>query len=276
MGTPYALDRALVADPGARAGAALLYLPETESTQDVARALLRLGAPAGTAVLADHQTAGRGTRGRTWQAGAGDGIHLSVLAPVPPKPEAVPWLTPAAAIAVAQALRGLTSVPPRLKWPNDVLLGGRKVAGVLTEIPGDAKLAIVGIGVNVHRAPADGTLYPATAVADWALDELRRDDLAAQILREVDHLLRRLERGRTDHIKEAWRMLLDTLGQRVAVTQDGTVIEGRAAAVDGVGALIVRRDDGGALRLAPGSAATIRPLADPGASPAPAAKEDRP
>ncbi|HEV7214897.1 MAG TPA: biotin--[acetyl-CoA-carboxylase] ligase [Chloroflexota bacterium] len=245
----------LVADTAAVAGATVLYLPETTSTQDVARDLIRQGAVAGTAVVAGYQTAGRGTQGREWFAAPGSGIHLSVLVPVPAKPQAIPWLTPAAAIATAQALRGLASVPPRLKWPNDVLLGGRKVAGVLTEIPAGSALAVVGVGVNVLTSPP---AIGATALVEWALHSVKRNDVANRVLRELDHLLARLLAGRLDHVKEAWRLLLDTVGSQVSVERDGQVDYGQATAVDGSGALLVKTGNGGTIRVSAGSGALVR------------------
>ncbi len=247
----------LVADAGAVCGAAVLYLPETTSTQDVARDLIKRGALAGTAAIAGYQTAGRGTQGRSWLSPPGAGLHLSVLVPVPAKPEAIPWLTPAAAIAAVQALRGLTIAPPRIKWPNDVLLGGMKVGGVLTEIPAGSSLAIVGIGINVHAAAAVAE-SGVTALDAWSLHPAKRNDVAGRVLRELDHLLGRLLRGRLDHIKEAWRLLLDTVGQSVAVERDGHVVSGRATAVDGSGALIVKTDTGGTIRVEAGSGAVVR------------------
>lgn len=247
----------LPTEPGAVCGTTVLCLAETTSTQDVARDLIRRGAVAGTAVVAGLQTAGRGTQGRDWVSPAGAGLHLSVLVPVPSKPEAIPWLTPAAAIATVQALRGLASVPPRLKWPNDVLLGGSKVGGVLTEIPAGSPLAVVGIGINLHAAPSDVGMA-ATMLDAWALHPVERHDVATRVLRELDHLLGRLVRGRLDHVKEAWRLLLDTVGGFVTVERDGNVIAGRATAVDGSGALIVKMPTGGTIRVAAGSGALVR------------------
>ena len=156
-----------------------------------------------------------------------------------------------------QSLRGLSSVPPRLKWPNDVLLGGMKVGGVLTEIPAGSTLAVVGIGVNLHATPNDlGTA--ATMLDAWALHAVDRDDVAGRVLRELDHLLARLLRGRLDHVKEAWRLLLDTVGSAVTVERDGEVMVGRATAVDGSGALIVKTVTGGTIRVSAGSGALVR------------------
>jgi BirA family biotin operon repressor/biotin-[acetyl-CoA-carboxylase] ligase len=252
-----AATKILVDGTGAVCGATVLYLPETTSTQDVARDLIRRGAIAGTAVVAGFQAAGRGMHGRDWVSPAGAGVHLSVLVPVPAKPEAIPWLTPAAAIAIVQSLRGLSSVPPRLKWPNDVLLGGMKVGGVLTEIPAGSTLAVVGIGVNLHATP-NGLGTAATMLDAWALHAVDRYDIAARVLRELDHLLARLLRGRLDHVKEAWRLLLDTVGSAVTVERDGEVVVGRATAVDGSGALIVKTVTGGTIRVSAGSGALVR------------------
>jgi len=243
---------------GAIAGTSLLYLPETTSTQDVARELLDRGARAGTAIIAGSQSSGRGTRGRHWISEPGAGLYASLLVSVPARVEAVQWLTPAIAVAVVQALRGLTTVPPRLKWPNDVLLGDAKVAGVLTEIPGSSHLAIAGIGVNIHAAPVETVSYPVTCLDNWALRKVTREEVAARLFREVDHILAELARGRIDHVKEAWRLLLDTLGRRVVIEVGGTLVKGRARHVDAAGALIVRTDEQRSVRVSSSEAGTVR------------------
>jgi BirA family biotin operon repressor/biotin-[acetyl-CoA-carboxylase] ligase len=201
--------------------------------------------------MAERQTAGRGTHGRQWSTEPGNSISCSILIPLPARPDSRPWITAAAAVAVAQALLGTTVTPAHLKWPNDVLLGGRKVAGVLTEIPAGSNIAIVGIGLNVHGAPVDNLRYPATYVAVHAIRPVNRNELAVRLFQELDHLLIELNQ-RVNRVKEAWRLLVDPTGQRLRVHTAVGVVEGVARGVDASGALVFKASTGKIDRVAIG------------------------
>ncbi len=138
--------------PGGRLAGPLLAFTAVSSTQAVARRLAAAGAPEGTVVLADHQSAGRGRRGRPWLASPGTALLFScVLRPALP-PSRWPELTLAAARAVAEGVEATTGVRARVKWPNDVLVGNRKLAGVLAEaVVGPASFVVLGIGMNVAQ-----------------------------------------------------------------------------------------------------------------------------
>jgi BirA family biotin operon repressor/biotin-[acetyl-CoA-carboxylase] ligase len=173
----------------------LLY-PELGSTNDHLRALAEEGAPGGTLVLADRQTAGRGRHGRSWYSPPG-GVYLSLLLRPDLEPALSGWITLAAALAVARAA-GHLGAPTGIKWPNDVLWAGRKVAGVLAEstlVEGRIGRVVLGIGVNL----AWGTDTPPAELADRAgtLEEaigrpVDRDRLTADLLRELLTLLEEL------------------------------------------------------------------------------------
>ncbi|MCL4541391.1 MAG: biotin--[acetyl-CoA-carboxylase] ligase [Chloroflexi bacterium] len=233
-----------------------VFMTECASTQDVARDLLQAGCKPFTVVVADKQSQARGTHGRMWIDQATAGIATSVIVAVPPRAGYAPWLTAAAAIACVQALRPVVELPPRLKWPNDVLLDQTKVAGVLTEQPSGHPFAIIGLGLNVTRAP-DDVRIPATAVAYWSSHRPDRGALWESWLTELFYLVNLLYRGRVDVIREAWRLSLDSVGRRIELTFDGRLVEGVATAVDSRGALIVRLDTGGTIRLQPGAAVTV-------------------
>ncbi len=142
--------------PGGRLGGPLLAYASVDSTQAVCRDLAGTGAPEGTVVVADHQTAGRGQRGRSWIAPPGRALLFSCLFR-PPLPVARwPELTLAGATAVAEALEAQCGLVPRLKWPNDVLVGERKLAGVLAEgVAGPAPFVVLGVGINVAQRDED-------------------------------------------------------------------------------------------------------------------------
>jgi BirA family biotin operon repressor/biotin-[acetyl-CoA-carboxylase] ligase len=142
--------------PGGRLAGPLLAFTTVDSTQTVGRRLAGAGAPEGTVIVADVQRAGRGQRGRSWTAPPGAGLLVSCLLRPPLPPSRWPTLTRVGAEAVADAVGDLTGVTARLKWPNDVLVGERKLAGVLAEsVVGPAPFVVLGLGVNVGQREED-------------------------------------------------------------------------------------------------------------------------
>ena len=197
--------------------------PMVTSTQDVARTLLETGrARCGHVVVADEQTAGRGRHGRTWLSPAG-GLYASLI--VSPRP--IPAL--ACGVAIAHAFEAL-GVDVSLKWPNDVELQGRKLAGILIEAVND--LLLIGIGANLIEAPLPGAISARTIGR-----EIRRADLLLGIWQH-------LEGSDPKDVLPDYRRLCGTLGERVRISrEDGTAIEGIAEDVDEAGHLLVRVSD---------------------------------
>ncbi len=190
------------------------WSPEIDSTNRMAAELARDGAPDGLVIGADHQTAGRGRRGRTWESRPGASLLVSVvLRPVPP------LVTLAAGLAAADACEAVAGVPVRLKWPNDVLSADGKVGGVLSELVGDA--AVVGLGLNLGWAP------PGAACLGPDVD---RSALLAAWLTGLD--------GPGDVLRR-YRARCSTLGRRVRVDLPGETIEGVAEDIDDEGRLVV-------------------------------------
>lgn len=184
------------------------------------------GGPDGRVVVADHQTAGRGRAGRSWTDVPGAMLMFSALLRDVPI-ERAPLVSLAAGLAVARAI----GHDARLKWPNDVLIGGRKVCGVLGEASGDH--VVVGIGVNVAHAEGDlPAELGATSLAIAHGEAPRRDDLCAAILRELDAL------AGTDFLPE-YRSLCETIGSRVRVELSDGAFEGVAEGVNDDGSLVV-------------------------------------
>jgi BirA family biotin operon repressor/biotin-[acetyl-CoA-carboxylase] ligase len=219
---------------------------ELDSTNTYLRA--RAGREAeGLVVVAEYQTAGRGRQGRSWVAPPGSAIHCSVLLRPRLPREDLYLLTAACALAVRDALAPLTAEQPRLKWPNDVLLGERKVCGILTETARasrGAPRAVVGFGVNMYAAPDPAIAPHATCVADHALRRVSRLAVLADILRRYDALLAALYGGGTDAVWREWRVALATLGRRVRVRGADGFIEGHARDVARDGALILETTPG--------------------------------
>jgi BirA family biotin operon repressor/biotin-[acetyl-CoA-carboxylase] ligase len=136
------------------------WLARVDSTQQVARDLARAGAAEGTAVVAEEQTAGRGRLGRPWHSPPGENLYCSVVLRPPLAPGEVPQIALVAGIAVAAAVEEVTGRRPAIKWPNDVLLDGKKVAGILTEMESEIDrvhhvIAGIGVNLNTRRFPRE-------------------------------------------------------------------------------------------------------------------------
>jgi BirA family biotin operon repressor/biotin-[acetyl-CoA-carboxylase] ligase len=222
----------------------LRYFPTLDSTNTYAMRLPPDEAQEGLVVITDHQTAGRGRVGRVWEGFARQQLTFSVIL----RPSfAANWLMMASALAVSEAITGVTELTPAIKWPNDVLLGGKKVCGILIETSGE--IAVVGVGVNVSGslAQAPELAARATTLEDEAGYPLSREALAASILlalaQHYDMMRGRGDAGR-EAVRLAWRDRLVTLGAEVRVEQRQTQVTGWAEDVAEDGALIVRRDDG--------------------------------
>lgn len=221
----------------------LRLVPESASTNaDLVAAATRGQALPWTVLVAEHQSAGRGRLGRTWSSTAGAGLTFSAFVPTPQRPGWVPLLT---GLAVAEAVQSLYAVRPGLKWPNDLLWSGRKVAGILCELTGGG--IVIGIGLNVDHTedelpvPTAGSLR---LLADGHPPGLRRERILLEVL---DRLGERLaDWGRDeDRVREAYRRSCLTLGREVRVDlgQRGRQ-HGRALAVDDDGRLLVDLGDG--------------------------------
>lgn len=236
---------------------------ELPSTSDRAKALADAGAPHGAVVIAERQTAGRGRRGRTWASPPGRNVHLSaVLRPALPLHRA-PELTLVASVALCEAVRG-AGVAAGIKWPNDLLAGGRKLCGILTEMaaePERVEWVVLGVGVNVNAAAEDLPPELREAATSLAIERgapVPRAAFVAGALGLLETWLDRHQAGGFDGIRDAWRRLSDTLGREVRVEVDGRVVEGVAEDIDEQGGLLVRA--GGRLeRISSGDVVHLRP-----------------
>ena len=223
---------------------------ETTSTNDVVEKLARDGVKEGVAVFAEAQTKGRGRLGRKWISPARKGLWFSVLLRPDLRPQAATQLTVAAATALARGIQQVTQLHPQIKWPNDILMHGKKVAGILTELSAELdhiKYVILGIGVDVNLnesdLPAD-IRKVATSLKMEANREIRRADLAAAILRELDHDYQRICRGDFQSVCHAWQERCITLGKMVKIRIGDRIITGHAEALDDNGALLLRTEHG--------------------------------
>lgn len=223
--------------------APIVRLGTVDSTQAAAFDLAAGGAADRTVVLADHQIAGRGRRGRAWQDAPGASLLLSIVVRPRLEPRSIPWLSYVAAVAVAEAIETATGLAPRLKWPNDVLVSGRKIAGILLEsrLGAPAPVTIVGIGINLEPASVPPDLADrATCVRLAGGRPGQREPLLAALLAAFDVWRARLEHGGFEPIRQRWLALAETIGRRVEIGET----RGVAAGLDADGALLVDVDGG--------------------------------
>jgi BirA family transcriptional regulator, biotin operon repressor / biotin---[acetyl-CoA-carboxylase] ligase len=228
---------------GASATGSIVRLGIVDSTQSVAFALAERGAPDRTAVVADAQSAGRGRRGRTWQAPAGTSLLVSILVRPRLAQPLLPTLSPTTAVAAAEALRRVTGLEARVKWPNDVLVGGRKIAGILLESrtsPSAGLTApatvVIGLGVNLGQREFPPELAArATSVALEGGRVPDRETMLVALLEAFDAWRARLEGEGFEPVRDRWRRLSDTLGRRVTID----AVSGVAVDLDTDGALLI-------------------------------------
>ncbi len=223
---------------------------ETTSTNDVVEKLARDGVKEGVVVFAEAQTKGRGRLGRKWISPPRKGLWFSILLRPRLHPLAVTQLTVAAATALFRAVRAQTGLTPEIKWPNDILIRGRKVAGILTELsaePDEVKHVILGVGVGVNLTAGD---FPvelrkmATSLRIESGEVQDRAALAVTILQELDRDYGRVCGGEFEALADEWEEHCSTLGRQVAIQAGGRRIEGRAESLDAEGALLVRTQHG--------------------------------
>lgn len=238
-------------------GRPLICLPATQSTNAVVREQAHSGAPEGLVVIADAQTGGRGRLGRSWLSPPGVGIWMSILLrPGLPAADAQ-RLTLAAAVAVADAIAAVSGLQAGIKWPNDVMIAGRKCSGILTEVEtgGDrVTAAVVGIGINVNTPSFAPDLTAATSLLiERGGRPVARAPLAAAVLLRFEQAYRQLLAGEFRPVLDRWRALSVTLGRRVQVMPVGDQpYAGWAEAADDDGALRVRLDSGEVRRVLAG------------------------
>jgi BirA family biotin operon repressor/biotin-[acetyl-CoA-carboxylase] ligase len=226
---------------------------------DLAREAGRAGAPHGHVVAADEQTAGRGRFGRRWIAPAGANVMFTLL--LRPDARALQQLSMTAALAVADGMRTAAGIEPVFKWPNDVQVGGRKLAGILIEAEfsgAEPEFALVGVGLNVN---VDTSTEPeiaaiAASLRDITGTEHPREEVLAAVLNSFETWYEQSRRG---SVRDAWAARLVTLGQPISVSFAGKVEHGTAESVTETGALVLRRADGSTVELPAGEVTTRVP-----------------
>ena len=232
------------------------YFETLDSTNNYAKELAAREAPEGTVVIAETQTGGRGRLGREWESPAGVGLYVSVvLRPLLP-PMELPQITLTAAVAVVRAVRRVTGASPGIKWPNDLLMHGKKLGGILTEMETESdriRHVVIGLGLNVnnHGFPPElaGT---ATSLAQELRGAFSRLDLLKAWLEEFEDLYERFLNQGFPEILQEWKRYTVTLGRAVTVRQGPREISGQAVDVAPDGALLLHTPAGETVRVTSG------------------------
>jgi BirA family biotin operon repressor/biotin-[acetyl-CoA-carboxylase] ligase len=231
----------------------VLHEPSVESTNDLAREAARRDWPDRTVFVADYQTRGRGRHGRVWLCPPYAGLLMSVLLR---RRDAPPYTyTMLAAVSLCEAIERLLALEPQIKWPNDVVIEGRKVAGVLAEATDDGRhrTVVVGVGVNVNLAPEELADLPnATSLAIEAGHDAHRGELLTLMLERFDSWLNRPAGQRDDALWRAWNGRLWGRDQEVGIADGADRIRAVVLGGDRDGTLLVRLADGSTRRIVAG------------------------
>lgn len=231
--------------------ASIRIFDEVGSTNNLAKELASSGAPAGTVLIADRQSAGRGRLGRSFLSPGDVGMYFSVILRPNCRPQELMHLTCAAAVAMCGAVESAFGFRPGIKWTNDLVVGSKKLGGILTELSLNAKTglvdhAVVGIGINCRQCPDDfdeSIRAMACSARMVTGQDADRNRLAAQMILACESMSRALLTGR-DEMLERYRADCITVGRQISILRGGEVSHGTALDVDTEGALIVRLNSG--------------------------------
>ena len=226
------------------AGCEIVYFDETDSTNRQARLLAMDGARHGTLVIADTQSAGRGRRGRGWISPAGEGIFMSLIVRPDVPPSGVAKMSLTLALAVAKAIERVTGLDARIKWPNDIVIGGRKICGLLLEMDATAQKVssiVAGVGINVHQRQFDEEIAHTASSLDLMVGgRVSRSEIVRAFLTEFEQTMA-LE---DEEMMNAYRARSATIGQRVQVISLSGTYEGAAQGITESGSLLVEDETG--------------------------------
>lgn len=231
------------------AGQEVYYFPETDSTNIRAKQLAESGAAHGTLVAADRQTAGRGRRGRGWESPSGCSIYMSILLRPKFLPAKAPMMTLVMAYSVAESLRAYTGLDIQIKWPNDVVLNGKKLVGILTEMSTEIDYinhVVIGVGINVNMDSfSEEIAKTATSLRMEMGKTLKRSTLIAEIMRRFEQDYEEyVKTGDLSGIREAYERLMVNCGKEVRILGAQEPFQALALGINNNGELLVRKEDG--------------------------------
>ncbi|MFQ5442057.1 MAG: biotin--[acetyl-CoA-carboxylase] ligase [Thermodesulfobacteriota bacterium] len=245
-------------------GKKIFFYDSLDSTNTRAFELGRSGEPEGAVVIAETQTSGKGRLGRIWESPAGVNLYASIIIRPNLAPYEAQGITLLAAVTASEAIAAFVPSSPVVKWPNDVLIGSRKVAGILTEMdtePERINFIVVGIGVNVNMTKnllPDSLKAVATSLRDSAGGEVSRTEFALSLFYSFEKWYKIYLTEGLPPVLGAWKGLFASEGKPVRVTGLNDTIEGICMGVDSTGALLVRRASGGVEKVLAGDVEMVR------------------
>jgi BirA family biotin operon repressor/biotin-[acetyl-CoA-carboxylase] ligase len=231
-------------------GRHVVHADALPSTMNEAFRLAEAGAVEGTLVIAETQTQGRGRMGRVWSSPRGKGIYMSLILRPSCAPTDAARLTLTAAVAVAEGLQRSTGIEALIKWPNDLLVDGRKLCGILTEMRAETdrvSFIVLGIGVNVNNSPQQ-LLPEGISIRQILGRTVPRAQVLADILSGLESYYALFSQGAFSEVLKAWKRRSGTIGRTVRFVDKGRMVEGVAVDLDTDGALLVKLGDGRVVR----------------------------
>jgi BirA family biotin operon repressor/biotin-[acetyl-CoA-carboxylase] ligase len=241
-------------------GKKIHYCEAVPSTMDLAMELGMKGLPEGTVVLAETQTKGKGRLGRIWFSPKYKGIYLSLILRPKFSPERTPLLTLLSAVSICEAIKEHCGIDAQIKWPNDILIHSKKVAGILTELNAEmdeVNFVVIGIGLNVNNEKKS-LISGSTSLREVMGEEISRVALLQAILGRIEANYIYFAQKGPKLIIDKWREYSVTLGKRVKVYSHREHIEGHAANIDIDGGLLVRKDSGLTVKVMAGDVVHCR------------------
>lgn len=236
-------------------GSEIYYYSLIDSTNNAAKKIAQEGAPEGTLVIAERQNKGRGRIERQWQSPLG-GIWLSVILRPHLLPQDAPKLTIMTAVAVAEAIRSEIEIEADIKWPNDILIHGKKVCGILTEMSAEldaVNYVVIGVGINANNDSFSEELKDiAVSLKEVKGQKINRLNLLCAVLSKLEDYYEKAETEGFYEILERWKSLCVNLGKKVNIKSINGSFEGTAVDIDEFGALLVKKQDGDIARVLSG------------------------
>ena len=231
-------------------GRTIQVFQETTSTNDIAEKLALDGVKEGVVVIAESQTHGRGRLGRAWISQPHKGLWMSILLRPKISPQSATQFTAAAAVALARAIKRETMLSPKIKWPNDIHINGKKIAGILTEMAAEMDSIhhlIIGLGININHERNDFPTDLQSIASSLRIESNRsypRADIAVAVLEELERVYNDIQSQQFTAIAEEWERSCVTLGQQVTIQMGTRVLQGFAESLDSDGALLLRTQHG--------------------------------
>jgi len=227
-------------------GKNIYHFRTIDSTNLYAKTLVKKGIPEGTVVIADTQMKGRGRKERIWDSPPG-GLWFSVILYPNIHPDQAMLITMTAAVSIAEAVKKVTDLNPEIKWPNDIIIKGKKLCGILTELESEMNLikyVVIGIGINVNNKINADLLKIAISINELKGIDISCTDLFHEILKKFDYYYQQFISKKYGDIRKIWFSFSKIIGKKVKIQEDGNILSGKVYDIDENGYLILYTSKG--------------------------------